>query len=76
MSHSDVTGPDREVSRLTVENPLAQLSRVNSHFIRELTRGKFIIKYQQLTQLENIGQGICTCSYMCAYCVLYIESHM
>ena len=73
MPHSDVTGP--EVSRLTLENPGAQLTRVNSHFIRELIRGKFIIKYEQLTQLENIGQGMCTCSYMFKHCVR-IKSHM
>ena len=55
MSHPDITGP--QASRLTTQNPLSHLTRVNSHYLRELTRGKFIIKYEQLAQLENIGQG-------------------
>ena len=32
-------------------------TRVNSRYLRELTLGRFIIKYETLTQLENIGQG-------------------
>ena len=32
-------------------------TRVNSRYLRELTLGKFIIKYENLRQLENIGQG-------------------
>ena len=31
--------------------------RVNSRYLRELTRGKFIIKFEEITLLENIGQG-------------------
>ena len=34
-------------------------NRLNSCFLRELTRGKFLISSEQLLQLENIGQGIC-----------------
>ena len=32
--------------------------RLNSKYLRELTRGKFIIKFEEITLLENIGQGI------------------
>ena len=32
-------------------------TRVNSHFMRELTHGQFIINHEQLTLLENVGQG-------------------
>ena len=32
--------------------------RVNSRYLRELTFGKFIIKFEEITLLENIGQGI------------------
>ena len=32
--------------------------RLNSSHLRELTRGKFIIKFQEITLLESIGQGI------------------
>ena len=31
--------------------------RLNSRCLRELTRGKFVIKAKEITQLENIGQG-------------------
>ena len=45
-------------------------SRVNSRYLRELSLGKFIIKYENLTQLDNIGQGIYTAiCYMCVLCV-------
>ena len=33
--------------------------RLNSRYLRELTRGKFIIKFEKITLLENIGQGTC-----------------
>ena len=33
-------------------------TRLNSHYLRELTHGKFIIKSEQISQLEDIGQGI------------------
>ena len=36
---------------------MASRTRVNSQFLRELTCGKFIIRYEQLTLLDNIGQG-------------------
>ena len=32
--------------------------RLNSRYLRELTHGKFIIKCEEITLLENIGQGI------------------
>ena len=32
-------------------------SRLNSHYVRELTRGKFLIRLQELSQLQMIGQG-------------------
>jgi c-mer proto-oncogene tyrosine kinase/anaplastic lymphoma kinase/receptor tyrosine kinase len=32
-------------------------TRVNSRYLREMTLGKFIIKYENVVQLENIGQG-------------------
>ena len=32
--------------------------RVHSTHLRELTRGKFIIKYENITLLDNIGEGI------------------
>lgn len=35
----------------------AQRSRIDSHYLRELTSGKYLIKYDQLSQLENIGLG-------------------
>ena len=34
-----------------------QRPRLNSSYVRELIRGKFIIKSEDITQLENIGQG-------------------
>ena len=34
------------------------LTRLNSHYMRELSNGHFLIKYEHITQLENIGQGI------------------
>ena len=33
-------------------------NRLNSFHVRELTRGKFIIKSQELSQFEMIGQGV------------------
>jgi hypothetical protein len=33
------------------------LIRLNSCHLREFARGKFLIKYQHITELENIGQG-------------------
>ena len=33
-------------------------TRVNSRYLREMTLGRFIIKYENITQLDNIGQGI------------------
>ena len=32
-------------------------TRVQSCYLREMTLGKFIIKYENVVQLENIGQG-------------------
>ena len=32
-------------------------NRLNSHSIRELTRGNFLIRMKDLSQLEMIGQG-------------------
>ena len=32
--------------------------RLNSRYLRELTCGKFIIKFEEITLLESIGQGI------------------
>ena len=34
------------------------LTRLNSHYMRELSDGQFLIKYEHITQMENIGQGI------------------
>ena len=31
--------------------------RVPSHRLRELTRGKFIVNYKDITLLESIGEG-------------------
>ena len=39
--------------QVTAENR----TRINSRYLRELTLGKFIIQYKNLTQMENIGQG-------------------
>ena len=38
-------------------------TRPNSCYLRELSCGNFIIKCEQITQLENLGQG------MYVYCV-------
>ena len=35
--------------------------RLNSSYIRELTRGRFLIKFEEITLLENIGQGMYVC---------------
>ena len=48
-------------------NTLHGRSRVDSRYLRELSLGKFIIKYENLTQLDNIGQGIYTA--ICYICV-------
>ena len=34
-------------------------TRVRSHYMRELTRGKFIVKNSNVTLLETIGAGLC-----------------
>ena len=47
VSHS-LMAVDERISR----------SRPNSCYLRELTHGKFVIKYKSLSQFENIGQGI------------------
>ena len=49
-----------EQSTLLVPDDASSRSRLNSRYVRELTRGKFLIKYEHLTQFENIGQGRCT----------------
>ena len=36
---------------------IAHGRRLNSSYIRELTRGRFVIKFEEITLLENIGQG-------------------
>jgi hypothetical protein len=41
---------------LKVEHPESR-GRLNSRYVRELTRGKFLIRSQELSQLEMIGQG-------------------
>ena len=38
----------------------ANRTRLNSRYLRELTLGKVIIKYEHISQLENIGQGVVT----------------
>ena len=45
------------VNTLAVDQQSSR-SRLNSHHVRELTYGKFLIKYENLSQFENIGQGI------------------
>ena len=35
----------------------AHRHRLNSRYLRELTRGRFIIKFEEITLLESIGQG-------------------
>ena len=40
--------------QVTTENR----TRINSCYLRELTLGKFIIQYEKITQMDNIGQGI------------------
>ena len=39
--------------------------RVPSHYLRELTRGKFVINYEDIILLDSIGEGI-TCILMIA----------
>ena len=41
---------------LKVEHPESR-GRLNSCYVRELTRGKFLIRSQELSHLEMIGQG-------------------
>ena len=41
---------------LKVEHPESR-GRLNSRYVRELTRGKFLIRSQELSQLQMIGQG-------------------
>ena len=36
-------------------------TRVHSHHMRELSRGKFIVKNSEITLLETIGEGIIQC---------------
>ena len=33
-------------------------AQLNPHYLQELIAGNFLIKNEQITQLENIGQGI------------------
>ena len=40
----------------------AYRTRINSGYVRELIRGNFLIKYEEITQLDNVGQG-----YVCMY---------
>ena len=46
----------RRSSLLTEKDGTHRL-RLNSSYLRELTRGRFIIKFEEITLLENIGQG-------------------
>ena len=32
-------------------------AQLNPHYLQELIAGNFLIKNEQITQLENIGQG-------------------
>ena len=53
---------DSQPSRESLEVGSGSLrTRVNSHYMRELTHGQFIINHEQLTLLENIGQGNLNC---------------
>ena len=62
----DVAHPTTERRVLGSALSTDSRSRVNSHYLRELTLGKFIIKYENLTQLENIGQGN-SCMNLCVF---------
>ena len=42
--------------------------RIPSCHVRQLTRGKFIVKYEDITLLECIGEGIIALSHP-AYCI-------
>ena len=33
-------------------------TRVQSYYMRELTRGRFIVKYSDITLLDTIGEGL------------------
>ena len=35
----------------------AQQARINTSHMHELTRGKFLIQYEHLRQMDKIGQG-------------------
>jgi hypothetical protein len=41
-----------------VNNLASNRTRLDSHYLRQLTVGNVLVKSKQLTQLENIGQGI------------------
>ena len=36
--------------------------RLNSRYLREMTCGRFVIKFEEITLMENIGQGIYVCT--------------
>lgn len=57
VPQSDVN--ETQASQLRVGNPMAPQAQVTSQFLRELKCGKFIINYEQLSLMENIGQGKC-----------------
>ena len=67
MSDSSLLGVDDGTPR----------PHLNSRCLRELSCGKFIIKSEEITQLENIGQGnifSCVLVYICRYTVTRFSS--
>ena len=56
---------------LTASTEVSRM-RINSQYLRELTKGKFLIKYSQLSLTESIGQGTLY-SIVSRYCYNYID---
>ena len=54
--HTTEIGVSERAQQVTTENR----TRINSRYLRELTLGKFIVQYEHLTQMDNIGQGTTT----------------
>ena len=61
-------GPSTSKKMLLGIDVTSKRARLNSHHLRELTAGRFLIKCEQITLLENIGQG--TVHTQCDECML------
>ena len=49
-------------------HPHGTRTRVASHYLRELTLGKFIVKHDDITLLDSIGEGsIIMCIEYCLW---------